>query len=553
MTTARKQAQKMRRATRPQKVRGHGSYSMPPEANPNKAMVSAPKQPGSVNKFARAAGEALGQSISYIPGLGKLIPAPLISAASSALGDAGSWLARAFGFGRYDVRRNSLYRPRPNTRGGPGGAQVEDMPYVASPPQFGSTKKGSDIVFAHREYIGDVKSSINFTATTYPINPGNNQMFPWMSRVAGLFEEYEMLGCLFEYRSTSATAVGTTSSGMGVVVMATDYDCYDQNFTTKRQMEAAEFSSAAVPFETFLHPIECDRSRNVLAQEYVVPGITKYSDAPGDARLSVLGNFTIATEGQQVDGTTIGELWVTYHVKLSRPVLESTTTTSVYSMHGWGQVSDTGNVSVANTKVTNNLPGLGMAQTGTATTARFRFDNTTSKVLGNFLLVWTTRTLSNGITPIYPFNNNPTFGGAATRYDYAYTVTDPSSIAASNIGNFAITDAGLRCMIYTTAFTFRATGDWIEIPTPHGVVAQIVDFTVTQLGNNLAPAALTISEDDVRPIQIIDDCAAGAASSSSTPGQTWEESEVDNTLYQKMVEKERAAAYARPALSLTKK
>lgn len=526
---------------------------MPPESNPNKAvMPSAPKQPGNVNKFARAAGEALGQSISYIPGLGKLIPAPLISAASSALGDAGSWLARAFGFGRYDVRRNSLYRPRPGTRGGPGGAQVEDMSYVASPPQFGSTKKGSDIVFAHREYIGDVKSSINFTATTYPINPGNNTMFPWMSRVAGLYEEYEMLGCLFEYRSTSATAVGTTSSGMGVVVMATDYDCYDQNFTTKRQMEAAEFSSAAVPYETFLHPIECDRSRNVLAQEYVVPGITKYSDAPGDARLSVLGNFTIATEGQQVDGTTIGELWVTYHIKLSRPVLESTTSTSVYSTHGWGSVSDTGNVSVAGQKVSNNLPGLGLAQSGTGTAARFRFDNTVSKVLGNFLLVWTSRTPLNGVTPTYPINNNPTFGGGATLYNYTYTSTDPSSVAAANIGNWAITIDGLRCMVYTTAFTFRAAGDWIEIPTLHGNAAQIIDFTVTQLGANLAPAALTISEPNLRPIQIIDESAAAAASSHTTPG-TWEESEAENDLYQKMIERERATAYARPALTTTKK
>lgn len=526
---------------------------MPPESNPNKAVVpSAPKQPGSVNKFARAAGEALGQSISYIPGLGKLIPAPLISAASSALGDAGSWLARAFGFGRYDVRRNSLYKSRSGTRGGPGGAQVEDMPYVASPPQFGSTKKGSDIVFAHREYIGDVKSSINFQATTYPINPGNNEMFPWMSRVAGLFEEYEMLGCLFEYRSTSATAVGTTSSGMGVVVMATDYDCYDQNFTTKRQMEAAEFSSAAVPFETFLHPIECDRSRNVLAQEYVVPGMTKYTDAPGDARLSVLGNFTIATEGQQVDGTTIGELWVTYHIKLSRPVLESTASTSVYSVHGWGNVSDTANVSVMGQKVSNNLPGFGLAQSGTGSSARFRFDNAVSKVTGNFLLVWTTRTPLLNIGPFLPTNTNPTFGGGATLYNYAYTELDPSSIAQSQTAPWQITSGNLKCMTYTTAFTFRAAGDWIEIPTLAGGAPQLIDFTITQLATNLAPAALTVSDENLRPIQIIDESAAAAASSQTTPG-TWEESEVENTLYQKMVERERAAAYVRPASISNKK
>lgn len=494
------------------RVRGRGEYNMPPEAKPV-ALSNGPRQPGNVNKFARAAGEALGGAISYIPGLGKLIPAPLISAASSALGDAGSWLARAFGFGRYDVRRNSLVRPpRSGSYGPPGGAPIsgpiESQSYVASPPQFGSTKKGSDIVFAHREYIGDIKSSINFKSQTFPINPGNPEMFPWMSRIAQLYEEYEMLGCLFEYRSTSATAVGTTSSGMGVVVMATDYDCYDSNFTTKRQMEAAEYSSAAVPFETFLHPIECDRSRNVLAQEYVVPGITKFSDAPGDARLSVLGNFTIATEGQQVDNTTIGELWVTYHIKLSRPVLESTAGSSVYSVHGWGGTSDTGNVSIMGQKVSNGLPGFGLAQSGTGTTARFRFTNAVSKIKGNFLLYW--RAISPiPYTPVTPANVNATYGGAATPYKFFVgpITDDPYSILWNNSMPF-LTVAHYGYTV-CCAFTFNSENDWVEVPSMHSSsIGMNCSFVITQLSSNLEPPAVALTSDpSLRPvtISVVDD------------------------------------------------
>lgn len=556
MTTARKQAQKARRTVRPRMVRGHGSYSMPPEQNPNKAVVvSVPKQPGNVNKFARAAGEALGQSISYIPGLGKLIPAPLISAASSALGDAGSWLARAFGFGRYDVKSNTLYKKPRITRGGPGGAQVEEMPYVASPPSFGSSKKGSDIIFAHREYIGDVKSSINFRATTYPINPGNNVMYPWMSRIASLFEEYELLGQIFEYRSTSATAVGTTSSGMGVVVMATDYDCYDSNFTTKRQMEAAEYSSAAVPFETFLHPIECDRSRNVLAQQYVVPGITKYDDAPGDARMSVHGNFTIATEGQQVDDTTIGELWVTYHIKLSRPVLETTASpASVYTVILSAFAQDTGNVSSAVQKVSQGLPGFSLSQAGTGATSRFRFSNSTSKARGHFILTWSTRFIAT-YSPVVPTLLLPTYGGAATEYQVYNPYNQTTGVAWTNSMPIVQNGVNLYCYEYTTCFTLNSDADYIEIPVVHASdIAGFVSCTITQMGGGLAAIeqARPTGQREVLPPVQPDTSAAAAASSEPTPG-CWEDNEHENDLYQKMIEKQRAAAYARPALTTTKK
>lgn len=276
----------------------------------------------------------------------------LPSGVSRVLGNAASWFTSLFGGGRYHLKRNSLLRAahmQVKGRGSyetlPWAPESKDSGFITnSVPEFKNKGSGfgSDITVCHREYIGDVGSHTSFLPTTMPINPGNNTMFPWLSKIANLYEEYEFLGLIFEYKTMSATAVGTTSSAMGTVIMATDYDCLDNNFTTKRAMEAAEYSCNTVPFETFVHPVECDPRRNFSRTLFVQPGLSKSGSAPGDPRLSVLGNFTYATQGQQADGTAIGELWVSYHVRLSRPVLEDSANTGVYSAHASTTLSTSG-------------------------------------------------------------------------------------------------------------------------------------------------------------------------------------------------------------------
>lgn len=284
------------------------------------------------------------------------------------LGNAASWLSRAFGMGKYNIRSNTLAHPN--------GEMIASGISSLAPPSFGSAKKGSDIIFAHREFIGDITSSIAFTTTTYPINPGNPVLFPWMSQIAILYEEFEMLGMLLEYKSSSGTSNTAAVPGMGLVLMATDYDPYDNSFFSKRQMEAAEFSSSGVPYENFLHAIECDPKRNVLATQYVVPGITNYSQASGDARFSVLGNTTVATVGQQADGVVMGELWCTYHVRLSRPILENSN--SVFSQNLEYTMGDTLFTLNKNT-VSNGSLGFTVSRTGTDVSSRILIQNTNGR------------------------------------------------------------------------------------------------------------------------------------------------------------------------------
>jgi len=275
-----------------QKLSGKGGYSISDIA----AKVAAPfmdstESQGTVNKMARMAGSALGDATG-LPGVGKV------------LGNAASWFSRLLGFGDYAIRSNSFLQTQ-NGR----------------PASFQKSRQGSDLIITHEEFITDVTSTTLFHKNSYLLNPGNAELFPFLSKIAVNYEEYEFLGLVFTYKSTSATAVGSTNTGLGTVVMATDYDAYDDNFVDKRTMEAAEYSNSAAPCTDLLHPVECDSRRNVLRRLYVSPS-THVSQLEGDARMYTPGITSIATVGMQ-SASTVGELWVSYNVRLSRPMLES--------------------------------------------------------------------------------------------------------------------------------------------------------------------------------------------------------------------------------------
>lgn len=236
-------------------IKGKGGYL----ADAAKGIVNAVtynNDKTSLGAAARTVGEAAGAYIH--PALSKV------------LGNAASWFTSLFGGGRYSVKRNSLLRAAYSQVSGRGSYKTNlayspssDSGFLTnSPPMFSNGGKGfgSDIILSHREYVCDVNSSTGFVSTAYPINPGNPVLFPWLSKVAALYEEFEFLGLIFEYKTMSAAAVGTVSSAMGNVIMATDYDCMDSNFTNKRQMESAEFACSTVPYGTFVHPIECELS-----------------------------------------------------------------------------------------------------------------------------------------------------------------------------------------------------------------------------------------------------------------------------------------------------
>jgi hypothetical protein len=294
------------RGTR-QKLRGRGDYTSDVANEPDLAKRLEKKidhlerslvhATPTISKGASMAGRALGSLL----GQGDL----------GAL--AGEQLSKLFGYGDYSTRikGNSLMA-------GVSGNSV---------PKFqGDGKRG--VRLTEREFIGNivtgalVSGSSLFTRQSFAITPEDQNTFPWLSRIAPLFDQWEPHGIVFEFHTTSSTFNGT-SQALGAVIMATDYDVNDPLYPSKQVMENADYACSTVPSSNLLHGVECDPRERPLDVMYTTP-------RPANLNFSTLGNFQIATQGMSTAGTTVGELWVSYDITFYKKQLVSSTVDNIF-------------------------------------------------------------------------------------------------------------------------------------------------------------------------------------------------------------------------------
>lgn len=356
-------------------------------------------------------------------------------------GQAQHWLGSITGMGAYKVNSNSLLSS-------------------SGPPVFGN--RGGGIRVQHREFLADISGSVAFAIANYYLNPGLAQTFPWLSNIAYNYEQYRFHGLIFEFKTTSATAVSSTNTALGTVVMATDYDDLDAGFTTKQQMEAYEFSVSSVPSSSVIHPVECSPRETPLPKLWVRTGAySNYTTV--DPRLYDLGNFQIATVGMQA-AAVVGELWVSYDVEFYKPKLITPFNGEVLSYSAYGQantgsalmyaptvsplstlpVTLTGLVGNAYTTLTFPNPGqyLVLASAGAATSVS-NFPTWTAVSNCTLLQQWSSGTGTN---------TNSTFssgGGTANAATMAYINITASNGVAGLTGNVTLV-GGCFYNIYVT-------------------------------------------------------------------------------------------------------
>jgi len=235
-----------------------------------------------------------------VPGVGGAVGGALGSVVGQG---AHALVKRITGFGDYQVSKNSL------------------VYNVDAIPEF-SVNNERCTVISHREFISDIKSSTSFNLNSFRINPAIPDTFPWLYTIAQNYEQYVVQGMVFEYKTVSATAIGSTNTGLGTIVMATQYNSLSPLFDNKQQMENYEFSQSSVPSQSILHAIECDPTQTQCG------GIFNMFDpnaTSGDTRLYDIGRFNIATVGMQAANVPIGELWVSYKICLLKPRLVGVT------------------------------------------------------------------------------------------------------------------------------------------------------------------------------------------------------------------------------------
>lgn len=276
-STARKPAAKPRARAAPVKKRAPATRRQQPSGSLGRTLLEE-------------GGSAVG-GLFGVPGIGKM---------------AGGALSTVLGLGDYEVKENLFLEGR--------------LPKMVNIPGQGGT------VIRFQEYLSDIYTTANiaapdsFNLQSFIINPANPDCFPWLSQLAGNYEQYFIEGMLFEFRSTSANALNSTNTALGSVMMATQYDVSDSLFQSKAEMLNYEFSNSTKPSMSAVHMIECAPSQTVLNGLYTLRG---GAPAGTDQRLYNLGRFCIATVGFQAANVNIGELHVTYQVRLLKPKLYS--------------------------------------------------------------------------------------------------------------------------------------------------------------------------------------------------------------------------------------
>jgi hypothetical protein len=234
------------------------------------------------------------------------------SRVGSSLGaKLGRGISSILGFGDYSVVSNSLFK------------EGMAIPPGEAVPTFGVLGHATKI--RHREYVGDILVPgvpTAYTNTSYRINPGNPDLFPWLATVAASYQQYRFDGLVLEFKTLSSDI--TAGGALGSVILATNYDVLDAPYEDKIHMENSQYAVSAKPSVSQIHTIECEPMASTQNLWYIRDAA---SSSVGDDRFYDLGKFQLATQGLPGSaGAVLGELWATYDVSLYKPEIVATQT-----------------------------------------------------------------------------------------------------------------------------------------------------------------------------------------------------------------------------------
>ncbi len=232
-------------------------------------------------------------------------------------------------------------------------------------PTFHKSTDGTRVTITHSEYIKDISpSTAPFQLQDFVCNPGMTLTFPWLSGIASNFEEYQFKQLMFHYRST-VSDIGNSSSGqVGTLVMCPRYNVKALAFKDKMQMLAQDNAISGKLTDSMTCGIECDDKKIAGDQYKYVRGGDVVDEDLNDydhARVSL----AVCTPPAGYENKSVGELWVSYSVMLSKP-LASTVRGETQRKDIYTNMANVTNV--ISTGVTKIAP-LYVNQTGTGLTS----------------------------------------------------------------------------------------------------------------------------------------------------------------------------------------
>ena len=184
----------------------------------------------------------------------------------------------------------------------------------------------NSVTISNVEYVKDIYapgSPSPFNIATLALNPGLPAAFPWLSQIAANYQEYELLQCIYTYKTTVAD-FASSSGQVGQVVMATQYNPSIPAFADKETMMMYDGAASCKTSMSMLHGVECDpvKLAATTGRKYIRTGNVPASEDLKEYDQGVL-NIAVLNPPVTYLGQVLGELWVSYTVCLKKPRLSA--------------------------------------------------------------------------------------------------------------------------------------------------------------------------------------------------------------------------------------
>ena len=268
----------------------------------------------SIKKYGRLASRGIGGALTAARVASQGADAAALERAWIRGSRKGGRVSRAIGLGDYDVSTNQIV----------GGDPMSSQQNVHHIGMDSYSDASGDIIYSNTEFVKNIYASVvsgtsPFHVESFALNPAMGATFPFLSQIAMNFELFEFMGLMFQYKPTSGEFGSNNSNALGKVVLATNYDPDASEFANSIVMENYDYACSTKPSSGCVHGVECAPSQRSTVQMY-----TRSGAGNKDKVFTDLGTFQLASEGipsSVAQEVLIGELWVTYTVKLSRAKL----------------------------------------------------------------------------------------------------------------------------------------------------------------------------------------------------------------------------------------
>jgi ribosomal protein S6E (S10) len=264
----------------------------------NKKKTKKSRTSKETQELARGIGRAVGMAI------GSQVGHPV---AGSALGGTlAAKLSRVVGRGDYEIN--------------PTPAKNSIVGKASNHPSFGP--RADKVRITKREFVrnvivGDEAWEVN----TLVVQPGMYNSFPGLANTARNYKKYKFNGLMYEF--VSNTSGYAANPAMGTIILAYVPNADDPPFTNKIAMENTANSISARPDKNIVFGVECDPSLTPYNQYFVRTSDTTLTDNTIEdfGAVSIGLSGIIPSAGGYIEGSVLGELWVTYDIEFDVPAL----------------------------------------------------------------------------------------------------------------------------------------------------------------------------------------------------------------------------------------